>query len=269
MKATDKNNLITKSYNTKDKFEYRVRFNRLSNPKININEKIMKLINFNKTKTILDAGCGYGELLIFLRESGFTGKLNGIDLSEGMLKTPKQINLEKDLNIDFQQADLKNLPFPDNCFDIIICKHVLHHIENQEKAISELYRCLKKDGLLIIALNSERNKPKLFEFERYFGKKHNFKTHHGQQIMSSEKIEKHLKKFKDVKTKYYESIIEIKDSQLYTNYFLTFSELYEPEQNKNNLRLIEKELNEIVSKDIKKNNAFIEKLVISITTCKK
>ncbi|MCK9224721.1 MAG: class I SAM-dependent methyltransferase [Candidatus Muirbacterium halophilum] len=46
--------------------------------------------------------------------------------------------------------DITDLKFEDNKFDIIICNHVLEHIDNDIKAMKELYRVLKKDGKAIL-----------------------------------------------------------------------------------------------------------------------
>ncbi len=48
------------------------------------------------------------------------------------------------------QMDLTNLKFENDEFDVIICNHVLEHIPNDRKAISELFRVLKKDGFAIL-----------------------------------------------------------------------------------------------------------------------
>lgn len=44
------------------------------------------------------------------------------------------------------KADIKNLPFPDNSFDVIFCNHVFEHIDDDRKAMSELYRVMKPNG---------------------------------------------------------------------------------------------------------------------------
>ena len=46
------------------------------------------------------------------------------------------------------KADICNLPFQDNAYDFILCNHVLEHIPDHHKAISELYRVLKP-GLIL------------------------------------------------------------------------------------------------------------------------
>lgn len=44
------------------------------------------------------------------------------------------------------KADILDLPFEDESFDIVFCNHVLEHIEDDSKALSELYRVMKKGG---------------------------------------------------------------------------------------------------------------------------
>ncbi|REE80879.1 methyltransferase family protein [Lutibacter oceani] len=50
------------------------------------------------------------------------------------------------------KADICNLPFEDNSFDIVFCNHVLEHIEDDKKAMSELYRVLKVGGMGIFQI---------------------------------------------------------------------------------------------------------------------
>lgn len=57
------------------------------------------------------------------------------------------------------KADLLDLPFEDESFDVIFCNHVLEHIVDDHKAMSELYRVMKKGGWGIVQVpmkNSEK-----------------------------------------------------------------------------------------------------------------
>ena len=45
------------------------------------------------------------------------------------------------------KADICNLPFLDNSYDFILCNHVLEHVIDDDKAMRELYRVLKKNGI--------------------------------------------------------------------------------------------------------------------------
>lgn len=48
-------------------------------------------------------------------------------------------------------VDMTNMPFEDNKFDYIIANHVMEHIEDEEKAISELKRCIREKGRIILS----------------------------------------------------------------------------------------------------------------------
>jgi SAM-dependent methyltransferase len=50
------------------------------------------------------------------------------------------------------KADICNLPFEDNTYDIILCNHVLEHIPDDTKAMQELYRILKPGGMGIFQI---------------------------------------------------------------------------------------------------------------------
>ena len=70
-----------------------------------------------------------------------------------------------DLNPNFadEQADITDLQYSDKSFDYIICSHVLGHVPDEAKAISELYRVLKDDGAAFIMTIINWNNPKTFE----------------------------------------------------------------------------------------------------------
>lgn len=44
------------------------------------------------------------------------------------------------------KADIQNLPFENDTFDVIFCNHVLEHVDDDKKALSELYRVMKPGG---------------------------------------------------------------------------------------------------------------------------
>jgi len=61
------------------------------------------------------------------------------------------------------KADICNLPFQDNSFDVIFCNHVLEHIPNDTKAMQELFRVLKKGGFGIFQIPQDISREKTFE----------------------------------------------------------------------------------------------------------
>lgn len=61
------------------------------------------------------------------------------------------------------KADICNLPFNDDTYDIILCNHVLEHIPDDTKAMQELYRVLKPGGMAILQIPQDLSREKTFE----------------------------------------------------------------------------------------------------------
>lgn len=61
------------------------------------------------------------------------------------------------------KADICNLPFEDNTYDVIFCNHVLEHIPDDTKAMKELYRVMKPGGWGIFQIPQDLNRADTFE----------------------------------------------------------------------------------------------------------
>jgi SAM-dependent methyltransferase len=94
---------------------------------------------------VLDAGCGDGIFVAFVRELGF--QVSGIDVSDAAIERAKTRCPDADLRV----ASLEDqLPFPDATFDAVWCTEVLEHIFNVHAALAELNRVLLVRGSLIL-----------------------------------------------------------------------------------------------------------------------
>lgn len=60
------------------------------------------------------------------------------------------------------KADICNLPFEDNSYDIIFCNHVLEHIPDDTKAMQELFRILKPGGMAILQIPQDLTRETTF-----------------------------------------------------------------------------------------------------------
>lgn len=69
------------------------------------------------------------------------------------------------------KADICNLPFEDNLFDVILCNHVLEHIPNDTKAMQELFRVMKTGGWGIFQIPQDLNREVTFEDNNITDKK--------------------------------------------------------------------------------------------------
>lgn len=106
----------------------------------------------NKKKKIirlLDLGCGNGRLFSFLKNEPIT--YVGIDNNRTILKIAKKTHPKT----RFLYGDILKLPFPADSFDTVWCIAVLHHIPTKKlqlKALKEIKRVLKKNGILMITV---------------------------------------------------------------------------------------------------------------------
>jgi len=110
-------------------------------------DKILALVA--KKSKILDIGCGTGQVANFLAEKDY--EVIGIDLSSIFVKEAKKGKAK------FKVMDSTSLKFKDNSFDAVISAETLEHIPNPEKALLEMTRVLKKDGLIFLRFPNKQS----------------------------------------------------------------------------------------------------------------
>ncbi len=114
-------------------------------------ELLLDFLNPVRAERILDAGCGTGVFTQDILSCG--SKVAGLDVSLPMLMRARQKARES----AFQGAvaDMLNLPFPENCFDKAISVTALEFITDGRKAVRELFRVARRNGVIVVAtLNS-------------------------------------------------------------------------------------------------------------------
>ena len=105
----------------------------------------------NEGIRILDAGCGTGGLIRRLanRHPGWTW--TGVDLE------PIAVELARSrCRAEIVQASLLELPFDDAQFDAVVCSDVLYHLDDDAKAVSEIFRVLRPGGVLVVNVPAHR-----------------------------------------------------------------------------------------------------------------
>lgn len=108
-------------------------------------EKLLDQIDFSlKNKKILELGFGSGDDLAYLHKKG--AFVYGIDLSSEMLKLAQiKHPILKNLFVEsFEKMSFKN-----DFFDLVVSRFTLHYSQNLEKGFKEIYRVMKKNGILI------------------------------------------------------------------------------------------------------------------------
>jgi ubiquinone/menaquinone biosynthesis C-methylase UbiE len=98
-------------------------------------------------KRVLDAGCGTGYGAAMLAD-GRPEALVGVDISDEALTDARQ-RLGDD--VELVRADVRELPFDPESFDVVVCFEVIEHIDRQADALAELKRVLRPGGVLLIS----------------------------------------------------------------------------------------------------------------------
>lgn len=129
-------------------------------------KKAIKIIGQKQPKTILDVATGTGDLAIAALKI-HPEKIIGVDIAEDMLAVGKNKLKEKDPDhiISLEKGDSENLSFEDNSFDTVMVAFGVRNFENLEKGLSEMYRVLNKNGLVMIL---EFSKPKSFPVKQLY-----------------------------------------------------------------------------------------------------
>lgn len=98
-----------------------------------------------KDKEVLEIATGPG--LLAKHVAHFTKKMLATDYSDGMIKEAKKGEYPN--NLTFEVADATSLPYNDNSFDVVIIANALHVMANPDKALKEIDRVLREDGVMI------------------------------------------------------------------------------------------------------------------------
>ena len=93
---------------------------------------------------ILDLGCGTGGSFSLLRNFG---TVVGLDISPLALKLAREKGMKH-----LVLSSAENLPFADNCFDIVAALDVLEHLDDDCQALREIWRVLKPNGAFVFTV---------------------------------------------------------------------------------------------------------------------
>ena len=99
----------------------------------------------------LEIGCGSGPICCFLASRGWA--VRGIDVSPTALEMARQNAAQRGLNVQFDAADICQMPEQQDRYDLIIDGHCLHCLvsdEHRREALTAIHRLLKPDGLFLI-----------------------------------------------------------------------------------------------------------------------
>ncbi|MGV3765205.1 MAG: class I SAM-dependent methyltransferase [Chitinophagaceae bacterium] len=113
-------------------------------------EALLDILNAQPGETVLDLGCGTGDLAAQIAASGAV--VTGLDFSPEMIAAAQN----KFPNIEFQVASASNFQFP-GTFDAVFSNATLHWVLDYEGAAKCMYRALRKGGRLVLEMGGKGN----------------------------------------------------------------------------------------------------------------
>lgn len=108
------------------------------------------LVQHQQSTKILDVGCAGGYMTNKVAEVFPKAEIFGIDPYPAAIAYAKS----RFPQINFQTADAHKLPFEKDIFDLIICYETIEHVIDPLKILEEMKRVIKKDGMVIVAMDS-------------------------------------------------------------------------------------------------------------------
>lgn len=114
-------------------------------------KKLVQWSNAKAGQSVLDCATGTGDLAIeFKKTVGAEGSVEGTDFCEEMLLTAPTKAKNLNLDITFKTADVMNLPYADNSFDIVSISFGIRNVSDPLQALREMARVTKPGGLVMV-----------------------------------------------------------------------------------------------------------------------
>ena len=105
----------------------------------------LSLIGYDPKATLLDLGCGDGELTLKIAQKSGTKSVYGIDIMA------KNVDGARAKGIDARKSDLEQkLPFENETFDVVNAADIIEHLTNTDNFLREIHRVLRVGGYVVI-----------------------------------------------------------------------------------------------------------------------
>jgi len=116
-----------------------------------VHDAVLRALRRHAPASVLDLGCGTGQLLRRLADELPLRRLVGCDFSAGMLAHATTRLSGAHCSPTLIRGDALRLPFRDGTFDAVVSTEAFHWFPDQDAAIGEIGRVLVRDGVLLLA----------------------------------------------------------------------------------------------------------------------
>lgn len=135
-------------------------------------KKLVRLSEAKSGDQILDCATGTGDLAIeFSQVVGSTGKVVGTDFCAEMLIPAPAKAAAKKLEIKFETANVMNLQYPDNTFDVVSISFGIRNVADPLKALSEMARVVKPGGRVMVLEFGQATVPGFAQVYNFYSEK--------------------------------------------------------------------------------------------------
>ncbi len=167
---TDTDYLLNEQYKTDSNLAARARLHRdFSTNKYGWQRWLFDWFDGPPNAHVNEFGSGPGWLWVEnLARIPAGGDITLSDFSVGMIEASQQNLAQGQRPFKLEVIDIQAIPYPDAVFDIVTANHMLYHVPDLNKAISEMRRILKPDGKLYTATNGVRHLIELYELQQRF-----------------------------------------------------------------------------------------------------
>ena len=142
---------LTEQYATDENLRIRQQVHRQFSVGRNLEEAVDAALKLQSGDALLDIGTGPGDFPGRLRATGHTGRIVGLDQSDGMVQQARASHPE----VEFIVGDAIHLLLEDMSFDAVTARHMLYHVPNVAAAIREARRVLKPGGRFLAITNAD------------------------------------------------------------------------------------------------------------------
>lgn len=169
MQNFNKSDEVKQQYETSANLDVRILIHKLfSSNKQGWTNWVFSQYKLQENQKILELGCGNGSIWKEHFQEVPPGiRLTLSDFSSGMLEAARTNTSELGL-IDYNIIDAQQIPYPDSSFDAVIANHMLYHIPDVDRALSEIRRILKPEGVLYATTMGNSNFKELIDLLQSF-----------------------------------------------------------------------------------------------------
>lgn len=122
-------------------------------------QKLLQSLVIRENASVLDVGCGFGNIAAEISATAIRGNVVGVDASQNMIDLAKEkFPTSKYPNLKFYRMNAEDIDFASESFDVILCANTLLWVRKAKKALKVMCKTLKNNGRIFI-LTYSNNTP--------------------------------------------------------------------------------------------------------------